>query len=447
MRLRARRDERARARATTSRRAPTTPSSRRSRRRAASSSQVELLPPSAPPTNVDCASATPIDPGVAATVSIVDPLPTNLPTACPPSTGELTYSFTLTQPQDVRVYASTHARQRRRPSSACARRRCTGADRRAECEANASRRHLSSETCRPGRTSSPSGHLAHRRDARRRDRARRRCPPPDQTCAVAARHHAQRALRLSTSRTTRTPSRTAASPAAPTRRTTCRCRPPPTCCSSTAIPQTESGGVSLDTPACDRRRAARLRRRRHAGCALGKRNVPAGDYRVVVADQLGLQGTLTRWSADTVAPTIVPPGRRGQTCATAVDASSGGFFTGDTSTVGTATTEPAATRRASPGGAHRPGALAEPRRSRSASCSTWRARRTRRSSTSGRAPPARATPVDNGCYVGFGPQRSFLDLELTPGQYWILVTGYNGAKGRLGPRRARLAAVMAVITA
>jgi hypothetical protein len=44
-------------------------------------------------------------------------------------------------------------------------------------------------------------------------------------------------------------------------------------------------------------------------------------------------------------------------------------------------------------------------------------------------PSCPGTPVPNACYVGFGAQRSFLDLELSAGQYWIVVTGYAGQKG------------------
>jgi hypothetical protein len=44
-------------------------------------------------------------------------------------------------------------------------------------------------------------------------------------------------------------------------------------------------------------------------------------------------------------------------------------------------------------------------------------------------PACPGTPVPNACYVGFGGPRSFLDLELSTGQYWIVVTGYSGAAG------------------
>jgi hypothetical protein len=39
------------------------------------------------------------------------------------------------------------------------------------------------------------------------------------------------------------------------------------------------------------------------------------------------------------------------------------------------------------------------------------------------------TPVPNACYVGFTAQRSFLDLELAAGQYYVLVSGLGGDKG------------------
>ncbi|HLK40184.1 MAG TPA: putative metal-binding motif-containing protein, partial [Polyangiaceae bacterium] len=67
---------------------------------------VQFLTPSSPPTNVDCASAIPLAPNTPTTVSIVDP-PTRLASACPASTGALTYSLALSAPSDVTLYAST----------------------------------------------------------------------------------------------------------------------------------------------------------------------------------------------------------------------------------------------------------------------------------------------------------------------------------------------------
>ena len=43
--------------------------------------------------------------------------------------------------------------------------------------------------------------------------------------------------------------------------------------------------------------------------------------------------------------------------------------------------------------------------------------------------PCPAIEVPNACYVGFNASRSFLDLTLDPGTYWVQVDGYNGDRG------------------
>ena len=65
-----------------------------------------LAPPTTPPTNTDCTAPLPLSPGVTVPVSIVNP-PKTLPSACTSETGTLTYSFTLTAPSDVHVFAAT----------------------------------------------------------------------------------------------------------------------------------------------------------------------------------------------------------------------------------------------------------------------------------------------------------------------------------------------------
>jgi hypothetical protein len=153
--------------------------------------------------------------------------------------------------------------------------------------------------------------------------------------------------------------------------------------------------------------------------------VIAGDWRVVVADQLGLQGTLDVLVRDTVAPTIVPAGAA-TTCAAAVDASHGGFFTGDTSTVPQSYQSGCDSPNQS--GEHvQVLALNLTQAQRVVLDMEGSAYETLLDVRQG--PTCPGDPLGNGCYVGFGPQRSFLDLELTPGTYWVLVSGYNGADG------------------
>jgi hypothetical protein len=40
-----------------------------------------------------------------------------------------------------------------------------------------------------------------------------------------------------------------------------------------------------------------------------------------------------------------------------------------------------------------------------------------------------ASEVKGACYVGLGPGRSFLDLTLAGGTYWLQIDGYNGEAG------------------
>jgi hypothetical protein len=153
--------------------------------------------------------------------------------------------------------------------------------------------------------------------------------------------------------------------------------------------------------------------------------VRAGDWRVVLADQLGLTGSLDVLVRDTVAPTILPPGTSA-TCAAAVDASAGGFFTGDTSTVGIG--YPSGCDAPSQSGEHvQVLSLDLTSSQRVVLDMEGSAYQTLLEVRQG--PSCPGDPVNNGCYVAFTAQRSFLDLELTPGQYWILVSGYNGADG------------------
>ncbi len=160
---------------------------------------------------------------------------------------------------------------------------------------------------------------------------------------------------------------------------------------------------------------------------VGKRNVAAGDYRAVVADQLGLQGTLDALVRPTAAPTIIPAGGA-DTCATAVDASAGGFFTGDTSTAQGNYSSPCDDPNTLPGGTPDQVlalTLTTPQRvvldMEGSDYTTILDVR--------QGPSCPGTPVPSGCYVGFTAQRSFLDLELQAGQYWIIVDGYADDRG------------------
>jgi hypothetical protein len=129
------------------------------------------------------------------------------------------------------------------------------------------------------------------------------------------------------------------------------------------------------------------------------------------------------------APTIIPSGGA-DTCAQAqaIDATLGGFFTGDTSTAnpdfGNGCDTPGVTGGGAPDQVLSLD-LAQPQRvvfdMEGSSYATILDIR--------EGPTCPGTPIMGGCYVGNTGPRSFLDLELTAGQYWVIVDGYNLAKG------------------
>lgn len=189
--------------------------------------------------------------------------------------------------------------------------------------------------------------------------------------------------------------------------------------------QNDSGAVSLSGAACTPSDVIQ--------CASGttptrvsKRNLPAGSYRIVIADELGLTAQLsvlvrpatppTRVAAsdDCVAPFVLP--------------NAGGFFTGDT-------TNHDANFNA---GCDAPGqpisgapdqimklVLAESRRV--VFDMTGSVLTTVLDLRKGTACPGIEIP--NGCHAGLNPNRSFLDQVLAAGTYFVQVDGYAGEKG------------------
>ncbi len=402
--------------------------------------KVVLLPASSPATNIDCGSATPIQPSVPTSVSIVDP-PTLLPSACitsaastagagdagtggaagVPHTGELTYALTLTQTQDIRIYAST-LQGSGSPIIGLRDPACTGAADELTCRTSASLPVFE-----------------------------RALPPGVYVVTVAATSPIDASIQVVLSAPSATPlDQTCASPpaVAPNGSVTFDLANHESAIADMCaageydaaydislavasdvllverLGETDMGAVSLDPPACT---AALACTQGATPVRIGKRNVAAGDYRAVVADVLGLEGTLDALVRPTVAPTILAAGAA-DTCAAPVDVSAGGFFTGDTSTASADFDNPCDTPTSPPGGAPDQVLslnLAQPQRvvldSEGSSYTTILD--VRQGST------CPGLPVDNACYVGFTAQKSFLDLELEAGQYWVIVDGYSGASG------------------
>jgi hypothetical protein len=393
--------------------------------------QVDFLPNTPPPTNVDCASAAPITPGTPIAVPVVEPLPTNEPTACTAATGELTYSFTLTQPQNVRVYAST-SQGTGTPIIGVRAPHCTDAADELGCE-TAGQLGLLEENLQPGTYVVTLGASAPIDATLDVELSAATAPSPDQTCTAPPTIAPNGRISFDLSGN-ESAIKDGCFPQGPDAAYDLSLSAASDVLLIERFPQTESGGVSFDTPACDMASMLACDVENDGAPSAGppparvaKRNVPAGDYRVVVADELGLQGTVDALVRDTVAPTIIPSGGAAS-CSAAVDVSNGGYFTGDTSTVAQDFTSGCDSPSSPPGGEQAQVlslTLANDQRvvldMEGSSYQTLLDVR--------QGPACPGSPTTNGCYVGFSSQRSFLDMELTAGPYFILVSGFDGAKG------------------
>lgn len=174
--------------------------------------------------------------------------------------------------------------------------------------------------------------------------------------------------------------------------------------------------LDSDTLSCDRSADELVR--------ISARGIPAGEYRVVTESLFGLPATVLAAVRPAVAPALVP-GADGCDGALGIGAG-GGFYQGNT---GNAQPDfSASCDFATPLGA--PDqllrlALSEPRRvvfdMRGSDFDTLLDIR--------RGPECPGQEVAGGCAVFSGGDRSFLDLELPAGDYFVQIDGYAGASG------------------
>ena len=382
---------------------------------------VSFLDPTPKATNETCATAAPIAPETATVVSIIDPSK-DLVSACAAATGELTYALTLAQAADVRVFAST-VRGSGNPVVGLRAPHCTDPADELRCRVGSSL-PLFARNLAPGTYVVTVAATAPIDASILVKVAPPTTAPADQTCTAPppATINGLTDVDLSNHEDAIKDGCLAGGPTAAYALTLTA---PSDVLLVGRFPQNEAGAVSLDLPACGLtdRLACTIG---STPVRVGKRNVPPGDYRVVVADSLGEHDNLTALVRPTVAPITVSGA---DTCAQAIDVpAGGGFFTGDTSNATGHFDSSCDAANSPPGGAPDEVlrlVLAQPARvvldmegsTYTTLLDVWQ------------GPACPGTEVPSACYVGFGASRSFLDLELTAGAYWIVVDGYAGARG------------------
>ena len=190
------------------------------------------------------------------------------------------------------------------------------------------------------------------------------------------------------------------------------------------FPQNELGAVSLNLPTCVKADEI-VCQKDSTPARVSRRNVPAGTYRVLVHDERGETVSLGAFVRPTVAPLTITSDGCGDAATIPVE---GGFFTGDTTT----RTPDFIASCDSPGGGPN-GAndqmmkLVLPARRRVIFDMQGSTFPTLLNVRRGAACPGAEIP--GACYVGFRASRSFLDLTLDAGTYWVQIDGHAGASG------------------
>ena len=387
--------------------------------------KVRVGPPVAKPTNEGCASVpvdVPLDTPV--TVALIDPAK-DVPSACDKvQTGELTYSFTLPGPglADVKIFAST----------------LTGLGQPLVSLRDAT---CSDELrCRTGpvpplfaRGLAPGPHVftvagTTQIDASILVKAYPPTPAPnDQSCATADPLVANQTFPVPLANH-EDAIKNGCLPGGPAAAYKLDLAVESDVLIIGRFPPNETGSVSLSRPGCTTADVVQP-----AGCARGPspqrvsaRKVPAGSYRVVVADELGLTAQLTVLVRPSVAPTDVG---LSDNCVTPFTLPvAGGFFVGDT-TNSTADFSAGCDAPGQPIGGAKDQImkLAIAQKQRVVFDMIGSGYTTILDIRQGATCPA--TEVPNACFVGFSANRSFLDVTLDPGSYWVQVDGYNGDRG------------------
>lgn len=379
---------------------------------------VDMRDPSAKPANEACGAPAPVPLDAPFTVSLID-ASKDLASSCDRAkTGELTYSFTLDQPRDVRIFASTLVGSGAPVVSMRA----------STCEDEL--------RCRVGSTppvfarSLPAGtHVFSVAGTTQIDASvvvKTYAPtaaPPNQTCATAPDIVPNTATPVDLSGQ-EDAIKNGCLAGGPNAAYKLDLAVPSDVLLVGRFPQGDVGSVSLNRPACT---TADL-----LACSPGstpqrvsRRNLAAGSYRAVIADEKGLSTELMALVRPTVPPTTVTSDGcvNPQTIP-----ETGGFFTGDT-TNATADFNAGCDSPGQPIGGAKDHlmrfVLTQKRRvvfdmSGSANTTVLSVRK---------GEPCPGVEVPNTCNAGTGPNRSFLDTTLDAGTYWVQIDGYAGSAG------------------
>jgi Putative metal-binding motif len=381
--------------------------------------KVDLRGGTTKPTNESCAAPQPVTVDAPFTVSLID-AGKDVATACTGArTGDLTYQFTLAQPRDVRIFASTLSGNGQavvsiRDASCTDELRCRmGSIPPVFARSLPAGTHVFSVAA----TGPIDASLLVKTYAPT-------TPPPNQACATAPPLPINTSFYVDLSNQ-EDAIKNGCLPGGPAAAYDLLLTEASDVLVVGRFPQTETGAVSINGPACTT--AERLAcTEAFTPARATRRNLAAGDYKVVVADQTGQNAQLNVLVRPTVTPTIVS-GSDDCTSAVTIPAT-GGYFTGDATNL----------KADFNAGCDAPGMPLGGSRDQILRLDLTQQRRVVFDMTGSffttvldvrKGATCPGAEVPGLCYIGFGANRSFLDVTLDPGTYWVQIDGYAGEVG------------------
>jgi hypothetical protein len=379
--------------------------------------EVAFLPAEPKPVNETCGSAVPLTPGAPVKAQIIDAAK-DLGSACETALGDLVYSFELTQPSNVDVFAASldgdgePVLSLRGPGCALPEDELT-------CQA-AETAHVFWQSLPAGTYYVALSATAPTTALVTLEVSPPTTPAPDDMCGTAP---------------PLAPNTTINVPLAGHQDDSSLCLPGMVdaayelTLTETSdvllverISQGDQGSIGLAKPACsDASDSLVCKTGSPSPLRAAKHAVPAGSYRVVAESALGQPVQVTAFVRKAVAPTLIP---FADSCADALEIpATGGFFQGTT-----ANANAHYNAGCDQGGVDEGGApeqmlkltLAAPKRvvldMAGSGYSTLLDVR--------KGPSCPGVEVAQGCAVGYNPGRSFLDLDLEAGIYFLQIDGY-----------------------
>jgi hypothetical protein len=375
------------------------------------------------PTNETCGTADPILPGVPITASIVNPT-IDLGSACASPLGELVYSFTLAQASDVEVYG-TSIDGEGLPTLSLRDTGCATPQDELACQ-TATQAHVVRHNLQPGTyfvavSSTAPTDIAVTLEV---------LPPTmlasDETCTGSPILAANKTIDVDLS-THQDDINIGCLPGAVDAAYELDLANASDVLVVQRIAQQDFGAIEIASPACDVASKIVCGSGQSSPIRASRRNLAAGPYRVISESLFGAPVQMTAFVRDAVPPTLVP---FADACADVQKIpSTGGFFQGNTANAAASFDS-----GCDQGGVPAKGApdqilqLDLPAKKRVILNMDGSSYTTLLDVRKGPACPGVEVPM--GCAVGFGQTtKSFLDLTLDAGTYFLQIDGYALDKG------------------